>query len=452
MRSSGAMFTLVRAGTEDVKRFEAAIKGAQGYASESRKIMDDTFKGAVFALQSAWEGLSIALQTPILDPLKNTVKDISAEMNRLSSGGIFQAIGKDIAAVFDSGGKSVVGFLRTLDWEGIKTGAKNATTSIETYFTDLVNSVRGKAQALSDISTTAFSPITVSINGYRIALALAAGDQEKVAKIQAEIDAQSAAISRTLNGTSAEFARLGGTAKAAGEQIQAAAEQQTGLQTAQQNATAHVRALADAVAAQEAKTAALSIANTRGTASTDEYGASVIALWTLQKQLNEAQARLTTTQEALTQAQAAGGEAAKAQADQNQVVAQTTATAAAATQKYSIEWSKAGAALKDTTGNIAPVVAGITNLSDVTGLATNNTKNWQTETERLHSSAQTLTGITVTTANSIGALRQKVIDANAALAEQKTAYDEAKKRGRWRETATKSSNKLSRPHKMRCKT
>ncbi len=436
IRSSGAMFTLVRAGTDGVKNFESAILGAKNYASESRKIMDDTFKGATYALTSAWEGLQIALETPILEPLKQAVKDISNEMNRFASSGIVQGIGKDIASVFDSSGKAIVGFIRSFNWEDIKAGAKSATSSISGYFTDAVNTIRGATQQISDLGTTAFSPITVAINGYRLALALANGDTEKAAEIQAKIEDQSAAIARALSGTSAEYARLGAAAKASGDQIQSSVKSQADLQEAQEAAQRKVTALTSAFADQDAKRAALDEANQRGVATLEEYAASVTKTWDLQRQLKSAQAELTAAQNALNAAQNAGAATSEQSAAQQKTAAvaagqaaTATQSAASATKNYSIEWTKAGEVTKSVAGNIEPVVAGYTNLSSVVGLATKGAKDWQTETERVNSSAKTLTATSAATSDGMEALKQKVLDANKALAEQKSAYEAAKTAG-----------------------
>ena len=449
VRSSGAMFTLVNAGTASINTFKAAIQGAQGYAESSRKIMDDTFKGATFALTSSWEALEIALETPILDPLKRAVKDVSTEMNKFAESGILQTIGADVAKVFDAGGKAVVDFLRKFDWKQIKDGAVGAVETVKTAFLDMVNSVRGSAQTFSDLSTTVFSPLTVAINGYRLALALANGDQEKAAQIQKEIEDQSAAISRTLSGTSAEYARLGKAAAESANQIKSSATSIEDLKSAQDAAAAAVKKLTDEVAAQDEKTAALSEAYTRGEARIEDYSASVKTLWGLQNQLTAAQTTLKMAQEAVNSAQAQSVETARASATQNQETVQTTAaminatnTAAQSAKNYRIEWSQVGAEIPKVTEAHLKLGAGFADITKSAVDTEAKMADYRAGLSHASDGSYLLTNANATVATGFDALKANVLKANQALAEAKPAYEAAKAAGTLAADQTQRYNTL----------
>lgn len=80
-------------------------------------------------------------------------------------------------------------------------------------FKDATRFITENRQALSDWITAGLSPVTQAVDGFRIAIAMLGDDQEKVAKIQAEIEARTAAIGRALNGTSNEYYRAATAAK-----------------------------------------------------------------------------------------------------------------------------------------------------------------------------------------------------------------------------------------------
>ncbi|MFZ1492793.1 MAG: hypothetical protein WAU60_05190, partial [Candidatus Competibacter denitrificans] len=232
-----------------------------------------------------------------LKPIADGAEALSKKLGEMQSSGILQAIGQGIAKLFTDAGQVVSDFVCKVNWSELKNEAGKAIAYVRTALDETISGVQGKIQTVSDWTTTVFSPLTQAVDGYRLAWATANKDQAEAARLQAQIEARTAAIGRALSGTSSEYGKAAQAAGEFGKKTSSAAQSTAELQSAAQAAVQKASALAEAVKAQQAEVDRLSEANARGKASNEEYGAAVQKLWALQGQLKNAQQEVSASTE-----------------------------------------------------------------------------------------------------------------------------------------------------------
>lgn len=287
---------LLKTGTAGLQEYGRAIeKDAVGGLEKASNTIDTTTRGALDRLASAWAQIKITLAGPLLKPIADGAELLGKKLGELESSGVLQQIGEGISKLYVDAGRYVEDFLKKVDWGKLKTEAGNAIAYVRTALDETIGGVQGKIQTVSDWTTTVFSPLTQAVDGYRLAWAVANKDQAEAARLQAQIEARTAAIGRALAGTS-------GATREYGQQTGQAAQSTEALQTAAQDTAAKIGALGEALKAQQAEVDRLAAANAKGQASSEEYGAAVIELWGLQAQLKAAQQDAAAGQERVNNA------------------------------------------------------------------------------------------------------------------------------------------------------
>ena len=291
---------LLSVGTKGLEDYRKAIEqDAVGGLEKASDTINTTTRGALDRLAATWAQVKTTLAEPLLKPIADGAELLSKKLSDLQSSGILQKIGGGIAQLVIDAGNFADGVIKKFNWDELKAKANSAIADIRTALDETINAVQRKVQTVSDWTTTIFSPLNQAVDGYRIAWALANKDQAAAAQIQAQIEARTAAIGRTLSGTSAEYINAGRSAKAYGDANQNAARSTEDLQKAAQVSSEKAAALTEALAAQQAEVDRLAEANARGQASNEQYGAAVQKLWSLQAQLRDAQAAQKAAQDAL---------------------------------------------------------------------------------------------------------------------------------------------------------
>ena len=198
---------LLQVGVKGLADYQTQIDSAEGGLQKAAATIQDNALGALDRLQAAWNRVKLALTGPVLEPIAVAAKQLSEQFTTLAESGVLERIGQSIAETFGAGSTAIIDWLKQVDWEGFSTRASQAVTTVKTTLSSMITEVQGSVQTISGWTTTVFSPVTVAVDGYRLAWLMARGETEKAAAVQERIEQTSAAIGRALSGTSGELAK-----------------------------------------------------------------------------------------------------------------------------------------------------------------------------------------------------------------------------------------------------
>lgn len=302
--SGPGLAALLRVGTDGLKEYGQALeKDAVGALEKASATINNTTRGALDRLATSWAQIKTTLAEPLLKPIADGAELLSQKLGALMASGALQRIADGIKNLYTEATASIARFVASIDWDHFQQQASDALANVRQTLNETLDSVKGKIQTVSDWTSAVFSPLTQAVDGYRLAWALANKDQAEATRIQAQIEARTAAIGRALSGTSAEYVKAGSAAKDLAASSEDAAKSGDALQAAQKAAADRVAALSDAVQQQAAEVDRLSEANAKGEASSDDYGTAVLRLWDTQSKLKAAQAEATAAQAEATAVQ-----------------------------------------------------------------------------------------------------------------------------------------------------
>lgn len=155
-----AFRALVGQGIEAVDELNNKLKGATGFATTQAEEMGNNLRGAFDELSSAWGTFKGKIGAPILDPLKDKVKELAAVISDLVNSGKVDALGKAIADTFAKGADAVIRFVKEFD------------------FGWLIDKVSGGFEKLSGVGTGlngAFQALNITFQAVKSGLASIAG-------------------------------------------------------------------------------------------------------------------------------------------------------------------------------------------------------------------------------------------------------------------------------------
>ena len=155
-----AFRALVGQGIEAVDELNNKLKGATGFATTQAEEMGNNLRGAFDELSSAWDTFKGKIGAPILDPLKDKVKELAAVISDLVNSGKVDALGKAIADTFAKGADAVIRFVKEFD------------------FGWLIDKVSGGFEKLSGVGTGlngAFQALNITFQAVKSGLASIAG-------------------------------------------------------------------------------------------------------------------------------------------------------------------------------------------------------------------------------------------------------------------------------------
>ena len=155
-----AFRALVGQGIEAVDELNGKLKGATGFATTQAEEMGNNLRGAFDELSSAWDTFKGKIGAPILDPLKDKVKELAAVISDLVNSGKVDALGKAIADTFAKGADAVIRFVKEFD------------------FGWLIDKVSGGFEKLSGVGTGlngAFQALNITFQAVKSGLASIAG-------------------------------------------------------------------------------------------------------------------------------------------------------------------------------------------------------------------------------------------------------------------------------------
>ena len=155
-----AFRALVGQGIEAVDELNGKLKDATGFATTQAEEMGNNLRGAFDELSSAWDTFKGKIGAPILDPLKDKVKELAAVISDLVNSGKVDALGKAIADTFAKGADAVIRFVKEFD------------------FGWLIDKVSGGFEKLSGVGTGlngAFQALNITFQAVKSGLASIAG-------------------------------------------------------------------------------------------------------------------------------------------------------------------------------------------------------------------------------------------------------------------------------------
>jgi TP901 family phage tail tape measure protein len=129
-----ALRALLNQGIPSVQKLTDTLNNAAGAAKSAADTMTDNLDGAVKNLDSTWEGMSLQLAQPILDPLKNAIQFVTGKLQALVSDGTISRVGEFIADTFDRGAKAFESFIGKVDFNAVGVAADNFGQNFKIVF------------------------------------------------------------------------------------------------------------------------------------------------------------------------------------------------------------------------------------------------------------------------------------------------------------------------------
>lgn len=116
MEAGPAFKALLGQGIGALDELTAKLENASGFAGEQAAEMGNNLKGAFDELSSAWDAVKQQIGAPILDPLKEKIKELAGVISGLVDSGKVEALGKAIADTFSKGADAVIRFVKEFDF------------------------------------------------------------------------------------------------------------------------------------------------------------------------------------------------------------------------------------------------------------------------------------------------------------------------------------------------
>ncbi|WP_298079751.1 phage tail tape measure protein [uncultured Cardiobacterium sp.] len=140
-----AFLALVGQGISAVDELHGKLQDASGFAIGQAKEMGNNVAGAFAELGSAWDAVKLKLATPILEPLRDKLNELSKVISDLVNSGKIEELGRKIASVFSDGADAVIRFVKEMDFDSVINKASSGFEKLKTIGTAL----NGAFQALS---------------------------------------------------------------------------------------------------------------------------------------------------------------------------------------------------------------------------------------------------------------------------------------------------------------
>ena len=140
-----AFLALVGQGISAVDELHGKLQDASGFAIGQAKEMGNNVAGAFAELGSAWDAVKLKLATPILEPLRDKLNELSKVISDLVNSGKIEELGRKIATVFSDGADAVIRFVKEMDFDSAINKASSGFEKLKTIGTAL----NGAFQALS---------------------------------------------------------------------------------------------------------------------------------------------------------------------------------------------------------------------------------------------------------------------------------------------------------------
>lgn len=155
-----AFRALVGQGLDALDELHGKLQDATGFATTQAAEMGNNLKGAFDELGSAWDTVKNKLGAPILEPLKNKIKELAGVISDLANSGKIDELGKKIADVFEKGADVVIRFVKELDFGAI---------------VDKVSAAFGVLGGAGTALNGAFQALSITFNAVKAGLAAIAG-------------------------------------------------------------------------------------------------------------------------------------------------------------------------------------------------------------------------------------------------------------------------------------
>ena len=155
-----AFRALVGQGLDALDELHGKLQDATGFATTQATEMGNNLKGAFDELGSAWDTVKNKLGAPILEPLKNKIKELAGVISDLANSGKIDELGQKIADVFEKGADAVIRFVKELDFGAI---------------VDKVSAAFGVLGGAGTALNGAFQALSITFNAVKAGLAAIAG-------------------------------------------------------------------------------------------------------------------------------------------------------------------------------------------------------------------------------------------------------------------------------------
>ena len=155
-----ALQSLLNQGVPALEALRQKLVESQGSAATFAKVLENNLAGASKGLASAWDGVKIALGTPVLPVLQKAVEDLSASLRSSIQDGTVGKFGDAIAKGFQSAVTWAKAFLAEVDFDAMAKTLRDAADRAGEAFDAIATS----AKNAGDIVRTGWGVMSAGAN------------------------------------------------------------------------------------------------------------------------------------------------------------------------------------------------------------------------------------------------------------------------------------------------
>lgn len=161
LRAGPAMEALIGQGSAAVEGLTERLLGAAGAAQEAADIMDENLPGALRGLGSIWEAVQNRLAKPLLEPIADHVRALTARIREAVDSGLIDRLGVLVQESFTKASTAVVDFLAKLDIEAAAKVTVGWIETIATSISGLARTLNGVAGAISFVWNAVYQSVAL---------------------------------------------------------------------------------------------------------------------------------------------------------------------------------------------------------------------------------------------------------------------------------------------------
>jgi TP901 family phage tail tape measure protein len=160
-----ALRALLNQGIGSLDDLRTALQNAGGAAATAAGVMDNNLDGAVRGLGSAWDALRRTVVAPLLEPIAEQLRGLTARFQAFVADGTAAQFGDAIRSAFEAGATFVRQFIDQINFDQVAEKLRNfASTAGETF-----DKIGEYAKNTSNVLSVAFGAISTGVDTIKTA-------------------------------------------------------------------------------------------------------------------------------------------------------------------------------------------------------------------------------------------------------------------------------------------
>ncbi len=192
---------LLQQGPGAIDAFTASLNNANGAASRTAAVLDNTLTGAFTSFENAIDRIGAALLGTSLEPFRAELQKLAGQLNDFARSPAFDGLKENLRTLFEEGTQAFDNFIQSVDWDRFVTGARAAISDAASSISSFKNDIKGVGEALNEVGAI----VGVVYRSIAVVFDLA---KVGISKMVADKIAPLAALSEALDGLRGSSSQL----------------------------------------------------------------------------------------------------------------------------------------------------------------------------------------------------------------------------------------------------